>query len=210
MTSRYRTDLDGADIDRAAIDRAVVALRAGGIVCIPTESSYGLAVDPASAEALDALAALKGRPEHAPFALIAGDLAQAQAWTGAWPALARDLAEEHWPGPLTLVLPPAAHVLPVLLGPTGGIGLRVSSMALTRELALALGRPITATSANPSGEPPATTLDQARSYFPGGFAAEFDGGQCSAQASTLVAFAPGGQAQVLREGPISLPSLEDN
>src|SRR5690606_22652608 len=68
MTSRYRTDLD-----KAAIDRAVVVLRAGGIVCIPTESSYGLAVDPSNPDALDRLAILKGRPEHSPFALIACD-----------------------------------------------------------------------------------------------------------------------------------------
>lgn len=178
-------------------------------MCIPTESSYGLAVDPANAAALDALSALKGRPSQSPFALIAGDLGQAREWTATWPSAALKLASLFWPGPLTLILPPAAHARAELLGPTGGIGLRVSSHPVARELALALGRPITATSANPSAKAPATTLGKARTYFPSAFGAEFDGGLCDAMASTLIDFNERGVPHVIRQGPIILPSLED-
>ncbi len=191
------------------LERAVEALRSGHIVCVPTESTYGLAVDPSNASALQRLVDLKGRSSQSPFALMASSLRQAQDWTGVWPSAAERLAKRYWPGPLTLILPPADKVLAILLGPSGGLGVRVSSLQLTRDLAHALGRPITATSANPSGQPPATTLKQARDYFPGAFGADFDGGECADQASTLVDFGPGGAGQVLREGPIALPSLDE-
>ena len=104
MTKRYKAELE----------RALVALRAGQIVCLPTESTYGLAVDPSNARALDELSELKGRPVNAPFALIAGSAEQARAWTGLWPEAASSLAAEDGPGPLTLILPPGPQVLPCL------------------------------------------------------------------------------------------------
>ncbi len=184
--------------------RAVAALRDGGIVCFPTESSYGLAVDPRNESALASLTALKGRAASAPFALIAGNMAQAKQCTKPWPLAAESLSEQHWPGALTLILPPAAEVGAACIGPSGGVGLRVSSLEIARDLALGLGYAITATSANPSGEPGAQTCEGAKGYFGSGVAAYLDGGLCSGQPSTLVDFGPEGVVQVLREGPIVL------
>lgn len=183
---------------------AISALQAGGIVCFPTESSYGLAVDPRDSEALARLAALKGRAATAPFALIAGSRAQASACTDGWPNAASALANKYWPGPLTMILPPSSDLGAQCIGPSGGVGVRISSLQLARDLAIGLGYAITATSANPSGEPAAESIAQARGYFGSGVAVYLDGGPCADEPSTLIDFDAVGQAQVLRQGPIVL------
>ena len=187
-------------------ERALEVLRAGGLVCVPTESSYGLAVDASNLQAITRLQELKGRDAAAPFGLIAGTLELAKACTGAWPPGASALAAEHWPGPLTMILPPHSSTVGALLGPTGGVGVRVSSASEVTWLATKLGAPITATSANPSGMAPARTVADARSYFGAEVDFYLDGGLCEGEASTLVAFDEHGRPQVLRQGPIVLPT----
>ena len=189
----------------SSVSQGALTLRAGGVVCFPTESSYGLAVDPRNGRALERLAAIKGRDANSPFALIAGDLQQAQGCTEAWPSSAQNLAQEHWPGPLTLILPPSSQLGPGCIGPSGGVGVRISSVAIARDLALGLGYAITATSANPSGQPAATRCSEARAYFAGLVDCYIDGGRCAGQPSTLVDFGLDGAVHVLREGPIVLP-----
>jgi len=173
-------------------------------VCLPTESSYGLAVDPRNAQALANLRALKSRSENEAFALIAGDMQQAINCTQSWPFQARTLAEQHWPGALTLILPPGPTIGSACIGPTGGVGLRISSLSLARDVAMAFGHPVTATSANPSGHPPARLCSEAKTYFGDGVAVYLDGGRCAGPPSTLVDFDSSGTPQVLREGPIVL------
>jgi L-threonylcarbamoyladenylate synthase len=114
------------------------------------------------------------------------------------------LARRFWPGPLTIVLPAAARVPPVLLGPSGGIGLRCSSDAWASALVTRFGSPITATSANVSGEPPARDACEARSAFASAAVPPFvlDGGERrGSEVSTVVEFAAG-RATVLRAGAI--------
>ena len=165
-----------------------------------------MAVDASNAEAIARLQALKGRGSSAPFGLIAGTLELAKACTGTWPSSAEALASQHWPGPLTMILPPNAGTLDALLGPTGGVGVRVSSAPQVTWLATELGRAITATSANPTGKAPAATLAEAKSYFGAQVDFYLDGGACKGVASTLVSFDEEGQPQVLRQGPIVLPA----
>ncbi len=187
------------------LEQALAVLREGGLVCVPTESSYGLAVDANNAAAIERLQSLKGRDSVAPFGLIAGTLEQAREYTGTWPAAAVPLAAAHWPGPLTLLLSPGQGTVTTLVGPTGCVGIRVSAREEVAWLASALGAPITATSANPSGKAPATTIAEARAYLGSGVDFYLDGGTCRGQASTLVSFGSDGEAEVLRPGPIILP-----
>lgn len=172
------------------IQDAAAALRRGAVACFPTESSYGLAADPRSPDGIAALLALKGGRGGAPIALIAADEAQAREIAARWPARAAALAAAHWPGPLTLVVPAAAHLPAAVVAPDGGVGVRVSSCEPARALAAALGMPITATSANPSGEPPATTITQAR---PG----------------TVARVADDGTITVIRAGAVDLSRVLD-
>jgi L-threonylcarbamoyladenylate synthase len=195
-----------AAIDENRLAEAVAVLRAGGIVCCPTESTYGLAVDASSAEALARLVALKGRDARSPFGLIAGDRAQARAVARIWPEAAERLASRIWPGPLTLVVPPAEGVAPELIGPHG-VGVRVPGHPLARAVAAALGGPITATSANRSGQPAAVVVDEARAVFGDRVDLYLDGGVCAGTPSTVVAVAEDGGLILIRAGAVVLPEL---
>src|SRR3982751_1239662 len=133
-------------------------LAAGGIVAFPTDTVYGLAADPRQPDAVDRLYEVKGRDRGVAIPLIAAYLEQAHAAAVFGPA-EQHLAEAFWPGPLSIIAPATASVAPALRGPGGTVAIRVPDHAVARALALALGFPITATSANLSGEPPATAGD---------------------------------------------------
>jgi L-threonylcarbamoyladenylate synthase len=144
----------------AAMREAADALARGSIVAFPTDTLYGLAVDPRSAPAVDRLYAVKGRAFDRPLPLIAADELQAAIQAGELSALARALAAEFWPGPLTLIVPAHPGLCRRVHGSTGRVAVRVPAHASARALARALGHPITATSANISGDPPASTAEQ--------------------------------------------------
>ena len=193
----------------AAIANAVRALEAGLVVVYPTETVYGLGTRADSSEAIDRLFRLKGRPEGKGVSLLVDDLAGAGSLIdGPAPAPAIALAEAFWPGPLTIVLPAAAGVDRRLLGEGGGIGLRCSSDPLARALCAACSAPITSTSANPSGTPPATEIETARGYFGDEPGAYVDGGARSGGAvSTVVEFSRG-RAILRRAGAVDWSALD--
>ncbi|HLU65010.1 MAG TPA: L-threonylcarbamoyladenylate synthase [Kofleriaceae bacterium] len=189
-------------MDLAAAARV---LAGGGLVCVATESTYGLAADLRRPEALARLSAVKrARPGDAPFAVIAPDEAAARALARVWPAAAGELAARHWPGPLTLVVPARADLPPAVVGPGGGVGVRVSSHPLAAGLARALGAPITATSANRSGAPPATTAAEARAALGDEIDLYLDGGRCAGMPSTVVEITAEGALRAIRQGAIAL------
>ena len=138
------------------LDQAARSLTRGEIVAIPTDTFYGLAVDPRNEDAVVRLYAIKGRSAASALTLIAADTQQAERAATLGPA-ARKLAARWWPGPLTIV----AEAQPVIRSATlaGGrtVGVRVPDHAVARGIARAFGFCITATSANLSGQPPATS-----------------------------------------------------
>jgi len=137
----------------ALIRRAVVVLRAGGVVAFPTETFYGLAVDAMNDGAIERIFAIKGRAFSNPIALIAGDKSGIGALVAEIPAAAQRLMQAFWPGPLTLLFSASPRISPRLTAGTGKIGIRISSHPIAAGLAMRLGGPITATSANLSGAP---------------------------------------------------------
>jgi len=133
------------------------ALSQGRILAIPTESSYGLAVDPLSASGVEAIYSLKERERGKPLPVVAASLEQAID-LGLEPNEAVRFAEAHWPAPLTVVAPLRSGVsLPAAAG-GDTLAVRVPDHDRLRGLLQALGHPLTATSANRSGEPPACDL----------------------------------------------------
>lgn len=128
-------------------------LRAGGVVALPTETVYGLAVNALNPIALERLFDLKGRSRAKPVAVLIGDRAQLRTLAAAVPPTAERLIAHFWPGPLTLLLPAAPELPAALVGPGGKVGVRVPSHPVALALARAVPFPITATSANPSGTP---------------------------------------------------------
>ncbi|MFH1058111.1 MAG: L-threonylcarbamoyladenylate synthase [Pseudomonadota bacterium] len=148
-----RLELDPRQPDPVVLAQAAAVLAGGGVVAFPTETLYGLAVDYRNGVALQRLAALKGRDAAKPFPLILARAAEAGALAMAIPPQARALMARHWPGPLTLVLAARPGLHPRLVSAEGGVGLRLSPHPVAAGLARALGRAITATSANPGGRP---------------------------------------------------------
>jgi L-threonylcarbamoyladenylate synthase len=186
-----------------AIARAVAALREGRIVVYPTETFYGLAADPFSVLAMERLFALKGREATKTVALIAPDAASAFALASAVPTIAHRLAGRFWPGPLTLVLPARNGLHDWLIGPDGGVGVRVSPDPIALALATSFGHPITATSANLAGEPPATTLASARAAFGDRVSVYLDGGELMAAMPSTVVGCDHNGWRIIRQGAIT-------
>jgi len=146
--------VDPRSPQRDAIEEAAAWIARGGVVAIPTDTLYGLAVDPFSADAVARLFEVKGRAADQALPLIAADLEQAALRIGALTAVGRLLAERYWPGPLTLFLA-APRALPrAVHAGTGKVGVRVPRDDVARAICRAARGPVTATSANVSGEPP--------------------------------------------------------
>lgn len=181
---------------------ALDALRAGELIVYPTETFYGLGADPFSPAALDRLFALKGRDPKKPIALIAADSRMALEIAESVPNTARRLADAFWPGPLTLVLPPRDGIPRALVGPHG-VGVRVSPHPVARALSAELKRPITATSANLSGHPPALTLAEARAAFGDKVKVYLEGGKLGGSHPSSVVVCDADGIRVLREGAIT-------
>lgn len=144
------------------IDRAAQVIRAGGVVALPTDTLYGLAVDPTSEAAVGRLFAVKGRSVERAVPLVASDIGQIEAALGRLSDIARKLGGRFWPGPLTLLIPvgpDAARLRVSLAGGTGRIGVRVPNHAVTRAVCGRVGGLVTATSANVSGRPATHNAD---------------------------------------------------
>ncbi len=139
--------------DPAGVARASRVILQGGVAAFPTETFYGLGADAQNEGALQKVFRIKGREENKPLLLLIGAREWLSAWVPRLDPVAERLIESFWPGPLTLVFEALPHVSPLLTGGTGTIGVRISPHPVARALVEAVGRPITATSANLSGRP---------------------------------------------------------
>ena len=142
---------------RDAIQEAAKWIRLGRLVVLPTDTLYGLAADPFRADAVARVFAVKGRGPDRALPLIAADVDQVTTHLGPLSAAGARLAEKFWPGPLTLLVPATAALARDVSGGTGRVGVRVPGEDISRAICRAAERPITATSANRSGQ--AATAD---------------------------------------------------
>jgi L-threonylcarbamoyladenylate synthase len=182
-----RAIVDPDHPDPAGIAVAVAALRTGSVVAFPTDTLYGLAVDPRSDTAVARLFALKGRPAQMAVPIVAADVEQA-ARAGALGPRERRLADAFWPGPLSIVVPATAAIARGVMGREGTVAIRVPAHAVARRLAAAFGFCVTATSANSSGQAPAASADEVALGLPH-VDLLLDGGPAPGGApSTIVAF----------------------
>ena len=131
---------------------AVKEIHSGGIVMFPTDTLYGLAVDPRNWNAIERLFTVKGRAASNAVPMICADLEQVEREVGLMSDLAKELSKLFWPGPLTMVLDGNGSMAKNGISLDGSVGVRVPSHPIAKALANAAGHPITATSANLSGE----------------------------------------------------------
>jgi L-threonylcarbamoyladenylate synthase len=147
-----RLALDPAAPNPSLLAQAAAVVSAGGVVAYPTDTLYGLAVDPRRAAAVDALFRIKGREAGQPLPLIAACADQVERSVGRLPELGRVLANRFWPGPLTLVIEASPELAARLHSLDGRVAVRVPAHPIAQALADLVGYAVTSTSANRSGQ----------------------------------------------------------
>ncbi len=173
--------------DQEAFARIGAVLDAGGIIVYPTETFYALGASADSAAGMERIYRLKERERGKPLSIVVADLAMARASAATFPDPFERLAGGFWPGPLTLVVKARPGFPGAVLGPGGSIAMRVPGSAWLRALLAHLGRPLTATSANLSGQAEISGGAEAIRQFEGRVDLIVDGGDApGGQASTIV------------------------
>ncbi len=192
--------------DDEAIKEAVWLLQQGGLIAFPTETYYGLGVDPFNRQALQRLFTVKQRTTDKAVLVLVEDQTQALQLAQSIPHPLQKLIAAFWPGPLTLVCPARPELPALLTGNTGTIGIRQSSHPLAGRLLRAVADPVTATSTNRSGNVPATTATEVEQVFGSEIDLILDGGTTpGGQGSTLVGYDR--ELVCLREGKIPFAEI---
>ena len=194
---------------------AAARVRAEGLVAYPTETTYGLGADARSPRAIAALQDWKGRDPEQPLSILVTGPEMCGALGCELGPAAESLVAAFWPGPLTLVVRCGSPFAPGVLGPARTLGLRCSSHPLAHALAVRLAEeglgPVTATSLNLSGAPPARTRVEARAACtgrPGGpWLLDLQGLEEPRGGASTVVDATGAELRVLRHGAISEAAL---
>ena len=187
--------------------QAVDALKRGEIIVFPTETLYGLGADALNDAAVEKVFLLKARDPAMPIPVLVASQAMLFTLVAAIPVAAKKLMDRFWPGPLTLVLRAREGVPSPLLNNQGGVGVRISSQPLAMQLVKALGHPLIATSANPSGQEPARTIAEAKRYFETQVRIFLDGGTLTSRTGSTVVEVIEDQVKIIREGDISASEL---
>jgi len=187
--------------DASALREAAQLLRHGRVVAYPTDTLYGLAVDPRNSDAVRRLFELKERAETSALTLIAADSVQAKD-AGKFNALASRLAARWWPGPVTIVVTARQIVAREALAGGTTVGIRVPDHAVAQALAREFGFSITATSANRSGSPAAVSAEDVLTMLPD-IDAVIDGGPVKGGAPSTLVSVHDERATLLREGAVA-------
>jgi len=191
-----------------AIAEAAALLRAGGLVAMPTETVYGLGARALDSDAVARVYSAKQRPATSPLIAHVESIAQARSLLREWPNSAQRLAEAFWPGPLTLVLPKAAHVPDALSGGGPRLGVRLPAHPVALALIRALGEPIAAPSANRFMQLSPTRAEHVARGLGDAVDLILDGGDCAyGIESTVVRLDPDG-ATLLRPGALPAALIE--
>ena len=186
------------------IDYVVASLNNGNVVALPTDTFYGLAVDPVNLKAVDRIYDLKTRARHKPLSLLIAEVAQAYEIARQLDSAFDRLAEKFWPGPLTIVVKAGSKLPLRVTANTGNLALRVPEAAIPRAVVSRLGLPITATSANLHGHPECAYASGVQEQLGDQIPLIVDGGPTArTTATTIVDLSGGGNSwMILREGAI--------
>ncbi|HEX7167436.1 MAG TPA: L-threonylcarbamoyladenylate synthase [Acidimicrobiales bacterium] len=192
-----------------AVERAAAVLVTGAVIAIPTDTLYGLAVDPCRPGATDAIFEVKQRPVDVALPVLVGDPGDAAALGHVDAPVVRALMDAFWPGPLTIVVRARAKDFALGIGATGAtVGLRCPAHEFVRALCRRVG-PLAVSSANLHGQPTPPTAREIAAVFGSAVPLVVDGGECSGAASTVVDCSEvGPDAEVLREGVIPRADVE--
>ncbi|MBV8834277.1 MAG: threonylcarbamoyl-AMP synthase [Acidobacteriaceae bacterium] len=190
------------------LERAAQAIRSGELVAFPTETVYGLGANALDASAVEKIYVAKNRPYASPLIVHVSDEWMARSVTAEWPELAHRLAEQFWPGPLTMVIRKAAAIPEIVTAGLESVGVRVPSHPVSLDLIRRSGVPIAAPSANRFGEISPTRAEHVRAGLGERVAIVLDGGPSQVGIESTVVSLSRNPPAVLRPGMISTEDLE--
>jgi L-threonylcarbamoyladenylate synthase len=190
------------------IPQVADVLRQGGVIVYPTETVYGLGCIADDAVAVQRIASIKTSRMDVNFLILVRDLEQMLNYAASIPPSARKLAEAFWPGPLTLILPALMEVPGILIGPSGGVALRVSSHPWAQCLMQALGVGLVSTSANQHGYPAPASLIELDQQIGNQADLVVDGGNLPGVPSTVLDLCAG-KPKLIRPGAIPREAMEE-
>lgn len=208
MTFTTRTlALNPTDPDLAAVAEAARVLRSGGLVAFPTETVYGLGANAFSADAVAGIFRAKGRPAHNPLIVHLAEPAALDTVAQDVPPVARQLAAQFWPGPLTLVLRRAAAVAPNVSGGRETVAVRVPAHPVALALIAAAGVPVAAPSANRFARPSPTSAAHVLADLDGRINLVLDAGPTPIGVESTVLDLTAQPPALLRPGGVTLEAL---
>ncbi|HMJ26215.1 MAG TPA: L-threonylcarbamoyladenylate synthase [Pyrinomonadaceae bacterium] len=191
-----------------SFSRIAQVIARGGVIAFRTDTVYGLGADPFNLEAVQKLKQLKGREGHKPILIIVSDRAAVSRYVAAPTTHFELLAKTFWPGPLTLIGMASPEVPDEITAGTQTVGVRLPFDEDVRALVELCGGALTATSANPAGEKPAETAEEAFAHFGESIDLVVDGGKTtSGQPSTVVDVSTA-DPRLIREGTIAWPEIQ--
>jgi L-threonylcarbamoyladenylate synthase len=179
-------------------------ITSGGIVCLPTDTTYGFAASIYFKEAIDRLRAMKGRGPLDPFVIIVSDMGMVSELVTRITTRHRRLMEVYWPGPLTIVFEASDRVPDYLVGSDGTVALRIPNDTLTQSVLRACSQPLAAPSANLRGRHPALEPDEVLRCFSGKIDLLLDGGDMESREPSTIVAVRASSCEVLRQGRISV------
>ena len=190
------------------IERAAERLRHGGLVAFPTDTLYALGADSSNPQAVQRIFRAKHRPPNMGLPLLLSHSDMLHQVSSAPPPLALLLAEEFWPGSLTMIVPKASAVLDQVTGGHDTVAVRVPDHPMALSLIGALGRPVTGTSANVTGGPDPTTAEQVREQLGVSCDIVLDGGEAAIGVSSTIVDLSGARPTLVRPGAVPWEEIE--
>lgn len=184
------------------VPQAAAAMEAGELVAVPTETVYGLAAHAGLDQSVQNIYTVKTRNPGKPLSILVSGMDMVEGFAKNIPAAAYKLAEQYWPGPLTMVLEDKGCAAPTVTAGGDTLGVRCPDHPMTLALIQALGAPLAAPSANPEGAPSPKSAEAVFAYFDGKIHGILDGGTCTVGVESTIVDLTGAEPKILREGGI--------
>ncbi|MGP0629350.1 L-threonylcarbamoyladenylate synthase [Nitrospina sp. 32_T5] len=208
MANRLQVDPQFPQTLQAVITPIKRSLAEGGSIAFPTDTFYGLGVDPGNAEAVEKIFTIKERPADKPILVLIDDREQLKDWAAEVPELAVKAMDAFWPGPLTLLFPARDDIPKALTAGTGKIGIRLPDSAIARQLVRDLGHALTAPSANKSETENPLNADDVNQSIGSAIDWIIDAGPAPGGAPSTVLDITSTPPAIVREGAIARADIE--
>ncbi|MEK6681345.1 MAG: L-threonylcarbamoyladenylate synthase [Nitrospirota bacterium] len=207
MARIIKVDPENPDVKK--INEAVELLKKGGLIAFPTDTFYGLGVDATNSEAVGRVYAVKKRDYKKPILILIDDKNRISKYVKEIPDIAKKMMDRFWPGPLTLIFSASAKLPLALLGDTMKIGIRVPGNQITLLLLKIAGFPVTATSANLSGEPSPSDPKDVIANLGEKLELILDGGKTAGGKESTIIDVTEDPPRCIREGRVFIKEIED-